>query len=111
MIINAQKNGNTLSIEIPLNQYPFKPEKVARYIIALYEFNFIPTHTKCFITAEVDDGRFLFCVKPDLVGNLFERTFHTLLYRVPSAAFINELEESGFEIIETTQMSWEVFKK
>ena len=111
MIVNAQKKGKTLSIEIPLNQLDITPEKVARYIIALYEFELIPKNTKCFITADIEDNGLIFCVKPDFEGGIFERTYRTLLYRMPSAAFYDALVEAGFEIIETSQMSWEVFKK
>ena len=110
MIINAERKGKKISIEIPLNQYDLTPNKVARYIIALYEFSFIPKNTKCFITAEVENNGLSFCIKPDLSNNIFERTYRTLLYRMPSAAFYDALIEDGFKIIETTEMSWEVFK-
>ena len=111
MIINAKKIEKKLSIEIPLNQLELQPEKVARYIIALYEFNFIPQNTKCFITAEVENKGLTFCVKPHLDNSCFERTFRTSLYLMPSAAFYDALIEAGLEISETSQMSWEVFKK
>jgi len=111
MIVKSQKKGNSLSIEIPLNQSEITPEKTARYIIALYEFNFIPENTKCFITAEVEDIGLKIFVKPNFGDGLFERIFHTHLYMMPSAAFYDALIESGFEIVETSQMSWEIFKK
>ena len=111
MIINAKKIGSKLFIEIPLNQLELKAEEVARYIIALYEFDLIPKKTKCFITAEVENNGLTFCVKPDLGNSFFERTFRTILYRVPSAAFYNALVEAGLEIFETSQMSWEISKK
>ena len=103
MIIHAERNGKTLNIEIPLNQLEITPEKVARYIIALYEFNFVPNNTKFFITAEVEDKGLTFCVKPDLCDINFERTFRTLLYRMPSAAFYDALVETGFEVIEISK--------
>jgi len=109
MIINAKKIGNKLSIEVPLNQ--LQPGAIARYIISLYEFDFIPQNTKCFITAEVENKGLTFCVKPHLDNNFFERTFRSFLYRVPSGAFYDDLIEAGFEILETSQMSWEIFKK
>jgi len=111
MFVNTKKIGNKLSIEIPLNQTELKHEKVARYIIALYEFNLIPQNTKCFITAEVENKGLTFCVKPHLDNSFFERTFRTLLYQVPSAAFYDALIEAGLEIFETSQMSWEISKK
>ena len=111
MFANVKKIGNKLSIEIPLDQSELKPEKVARYIIALYEFDLIPQNTKCFITAELENNGLAFFVKPNLDNSLFERTFHTILYRVPSAAFYEALIEAGFEIFETSQMSWEISKK
>ena len=111
MIINAKKDGNSVLIELPLNQLEIKLEKVARYIIALYEFEFIPQYAKCFITADVEDNGLIFFVKPNSGNRDYERTFRTLLYRVPSAAFNKPLKEAGFEVIETSQMSWEVFKK
>jgi len=111
MIVNAQKKGKKILIEIPLNQYDLMPDKVARYIIALYEFDFIPKNTKCFITADVEDNGLTFCVKPDLSNSIFERTYRTHLYRMPSTAFYDALIEYGFEIVETSQMSWEIVKK
>ena len=111
MIVCAQKNGKTISLEIPLNQHELMPDKVARYIIALYEFNFVPANTKCFITAEVEDDGLTFCVKPDSGDGIFKRTYRTILYRMPSAAFYDALIEAGFEIIETSEMSWEINKK
>lgn len=109
MFVDAKKTGNKLSIEIPLNQ--LTPEKITRYIIALYEFNLVPQNTKCFIKAEVENNGLTFLVKPNLDNSLFERTFHTLLYRVPSAAFHDALVEADFDIFETSQMSWEISKK
>ena len=111
MIVDAKKDGKTLKIEIPLNQFEITPEKIARYIIALYEFEFIPEYAKCFITADVEDNGLTFCVESDSGNGDFKRTFRTLLYRVSSAAFYDALVEAGFEIIETSQMSWEVLKK
>lgn len=111
MIVNAQVKEKKLSIEIPLNQISIEHEKVAQYIIALYDFNFVPADTKCFVTAEVEDKGLTFCVKPNSGNEDFERTYRSLLYRVPSAAFDKALEEAGFEVVETSQMSWEVFKK
>jgi len=111
MIVDAKKDGNSVLIELPLNQLEITPEKVARYIIALYEFEFIPPYAKCFITADVENNGLTFCVKPNSGNGDYERTYRSLLYRVPSAAFHAALVESGFEIIETSQMSWEVFKK
>ena len=111
MVVNAQKKGKKLLIEIPLNQHDLMPDKVARYIIALYEFGFIPEKTKCSITAEVENNGLTFFIKPHLSNNVFERTYRTFLYRMPSAAFYDALIENGFEIIETSQMSWEVIKK
>ena len=87
------------------------PEKVARYIIALYEFELIPASTICFITADVENNELTFCVKPISRENNVARTYRTLLYRVPSAAFYDDLVEAGFEIVEISEMSWKVFKK
>ena len=111
MIIHAQKIGNILSIKIPLNQLAITAENIARYIIALYEFDFIPQNAKCFITAEVENNGLTFCVKPDIGNSCFERTFRTILYVVPSAAFHKALVEAGLDILETSQMSWEISKK
>ena len=111
MIVNVEKNGNKLKIEIPLNQLEITHEKVARYVIALYEFEFIPPYAKCFITADVENNGLTFCVKPNSGNGDFERTYKSLLYKVPSAAFDNALKEAGFEVVETSQMSWKVFKK
>ena len=111
MIVRAEKKGKKLQIEIPLNQYDLMPDKVARYIIALYEFDFIPPYAKCFITANIENNGLTFCVKPDSGNDDYKRTFRTLLYRVPSAAFYNALVEDDFKIIETSQMSWEISKK
>lgn len=97
-------------IEIPLNQYDLKPEKVARYIIALYEFELIPKNTKCFITADMENNGLMFSVKPNCGNGIFERKYKTILYRMSSAAFYDALIESGFEIVETSQMSWEIIK-
>jgi len=109
MIVKAEKKGSIVTIKLPLNQADLKPTPLARYIMCLYEFNFIPSHAKCFITAEYDDG-ILFCVKTSIDDNLFERTFHTVLYRMPSAAFETALEEAGFEVRETSHSSWEISK-
>ena len=111
MIVRAEKKGKKLQIEIPLNQYDLMPYNVARYIIALYEFSFVPDNTKCFISAEVENNRLKFSIKPNFGDELFERTYSTILYREPSAAFYNALVESGFEIIKKSQMSWEIIKK
>lgn len=111
MIVHAQKKEKKILIEIPLNQYDLMPEKIARYIIALYEFDFIPKNTKCFITAEVEDSGLTFCIKPNFGNGIYERTYSSLLYRMPSAAFYDALVENNFEIIELSEMSWEVLKK
>ena len=111
MIVHAKKTGNDLSIEIPLNQLELTPEKVARYIIALYEFELIPQNSTCFIMAELENNGLTFSVRPNLDTSSFDRTFRTRIYLMPSAAFRDALIEAEFKILEITQMSWEISKK
>jgi len=111
MISEAQKVKNKIIVTIPLNQIELTYGETARYVIALYEFEFIPQNVSCSITAEVENHGLTFCVRPHLNGDFFERKFRTPLYLIPSSAFYTALTEEGFQILETSQMSWEVSKK
>ena len=111
MISNAKKVGKNIIVTIPLNQRELTYGETARYVMALYEFEFIPQNVSCSITAEQENHGLTFCVRPHLNADFFERKFHTSPYLVPSAAFYTALTEEGFQIIETSQMSWEVSKK
>jgi len=111
MDIHSKRDGNILSIEIPLHQFESTRLQVSRYIIALYEFNFIPAHTKCSINIEVVNKCISFCVQPNIDGKLFERIFHDFLFKDPKSTLKNDLENNGFEIVELTETSWEISKK
>ena len=104
------KSGGFLNFEIPLQQ--FEKSKLALYIIFLYEFDFVPKETKCLISADINNKRQTFKITLDYNNQMFERTFDTFVYRVPSAYFVDDLNDfGGFDILETSDTSWEVSKK
>lgn len=109
LILTANVTGNSLDLKIPLNQVIYQ-EKIARYIIYLYEFDFISEKTKCFITVEFN-SHMIFKVTPDCYDDSFIRTFNTHPRMMPCSCFKDDLENAGFNVIETSETSWEISKK